>query len=356
MLPLIFDLLKGVTDIMKIVVLAGGTSTEREVSLVSGREVYRALKSRGHEVVLLDVFLGCPEIKPEEAFGLDRDWAEGIKDIGEESPDLEKILAMRPDGAKHFCGPNVFEICELADVVFLALHGAGGEDGKLQAMFELNGIPYTGTDHSSSAVCLDKGLTRAILAYHSIPVPEGQEVYPGEEPEKVDFPAVVKASNGGSTVGTYFVENEVELEEAVRKARELDPHIVIESRISGREFTCGLLDGKALPLVEILPNEGDYDYKNKYQVGKTTEICPAPLDEKAARHIQDLAERAWKALHLSVYARLDFMMDKAGNVYCLEANTLPGMTPTSLIPQEAAAVGIDFPGLCEKIIEISLRK
>ena len=340
---------------MKIVVLAGGTSTEREVSLVSGREVYRALKSLGHEVVLLDVFLGCPDIKPGEAFDLERDWSEGIADIGVESPDIKKILAQRPDGDKRYCGPNVFEICSLADVVFLALHGAGGEDGKLQAMFELNGIPYTGTDHSSSAVCLDKGLTRAVLASHGISVPHGQEVYPGEQPRKVDFPAVVKASNGGSTVGTYFVENEVELKEAVKKARELDPHIVIESRISGREFTCGLLDGKALPLVEIMPNEGEYDYKNKYQAGSTKEVCPAPLDEKTARYIQDLAEQAWKALHLSVYARLDFMMDESGNAYCLEANTLPGMTPTSLIPQEAAAVGIDFPGLCEKIIGISLK-
>lgn len=341
---------------MKIAVLAGGTSTEREVSLVSGREVYKALKARGHQVVLLDVYLGCPEVDPGEAFSLERDWAEGIADIGEETPDIQKVLALRPDGAKRFCGPNVVEICAMADVVFLALHGANGEDGKLQAMFELNGIPYTGTDHASSAVCMDKGLTRAILASHGIPVPRGIEVYPGEEPGDVEFPAVVKASNGGSTIGVYFVSDEGELKEAVKKARVLDPHIVIEQRIIGREFTCGVLDGKALPLVEIMPDVGDYDYKNKYQAGMTKEVCPAQLEEESAQRIRDMAEKAWRALHLSVYARMDFLMDREGKIYCLEANTLPGMTPTSLIPQEAAAVGIDFGTFCEKLIEISLRE
>ena len=342
---------------MKIVVLAGGISTEREVSLVSGREVYRALKQRGHTVVLLDVYLGLPGADPDAIFSMDRDWTEGIKDIGEESPeDLEKIKAQRSDGDRFFLGPNVLKICRRADVVFMALHGVGGEDGRLQAMFELNGIPYTGTDHVSSTLCIDKCLSRAVMTVAGIPVPPGMELYPGEEPQGVEYPAVVKAANGGSTVGTYFVENDEELKEAIKKASKLDVHIVIEKRIKGREFTCGLLDGKALPPVEIIPNSGTYDYRNKYQAGRTNEICPAPLSPEKTAELQALAEKAWKALRLSVYARLDFMMDENEKFYCLEGNTIPGMTPTSLIPQEAAAVGMDFGTLCEKLIEVSMRR
>ncbi len=340
---------------MKIVVLAGGTSTEREVSLVSGMEVYKALKAGGHKVVLTDVYLGCPDVDPQKVFDMDRDWTEGIKAIGEESPELDEIKALRPDGDKHFCGPNVMEICAGADVVFMALHGANGEDGKLQAMFELNGIAYTGEDHVSSAVCMDKALGRAVMAAAGVPVPEGRELRLGEDPGKVEYPAVVKVNNGGSSVGVYFVENDAELQDALIKAKKYCDRVVIEKKITGREFTCGLIDGRALPLVEIRPIEGGYDYKNKYQPGKTNEICPAPLDEESTLKIQRYAEQAGRALHLNVYARLDFLMDQDGNIFCLEANTLPGMTPVSLIPQEAAAVGMDFKTLCEKIIEVSLK-
>ncbi|MBR5422157.1 MAG: D-alanine--D-alanine ligase [Lachnospiraceae bacterium] len=341
---------------MKICILAGGISTEREVSLVSGREVYKALKERGHQVVLLDVFLGLPDADPDEVFSLDKDWAEGIPDIGEECPDLAEIKAMRMDADKYYLGPKVLKICRRADVVFLALHGAGGEDGRLQALFELNGIPYTGTDYVSSALCMDKCLSRAVMKTAGIQVPPGRELFPGEEPEWTDYPAVVKAANGGSTVGTYFVNNDEELRQAVKCASQLDVHIVIEKRIEGREFTCGLIDGNPLPPVEIIPNVGTYDYRNKYQAGCTNEICPAPISEEDTKRMQAMAVQAWKALRLSAYVRMDFMMDREGNFYCLEANTIPGMTPTSLIPQEAAAVGMNFGELCEKVIEVSMRK
>ena len=340
---------------MKIVVLAGGTSTEREVSLISGTGIYRALKERGHQVVLLDVYLGY-EGDAENIFADPRDWSEGIESIKEESPDLAAVKALRPDGDKHFFGPNVMKICEQADVVFMALHGANGEDGKIQAVFELNGIPYTGTDHLSSAICMDKGLTKELFKAGGIPTPEGYSIRLGDEVKNVKYPAVVKVNNGGSSVGVYFVNNDAELKEALEQAKAYDDGVVIEQYIKGREFTCGLIDGHALPLVEIEPLQGSYDYKNKYQPGMTKETCPANLSKEKTEEIQRTAEAAWKVLRLRSYARMDFMMDGDGTIYCLEANTLPGMTPISLLPQEAAATGMSYPELCEKLIEVSLKK
>ena len=340
---------------MKIVVLAGGTSTEREVSLISGTGIYRALKERGHQVVLLDVYLGY-EGKAEDIFADPRDWSEGIEAIKEDSPDLAAVKALRPDGDKHFFGPNVMKICEQADVVFMALHGANGEDGKIQATFELNGIPYTGTDYLSSGICMDKGLTKELFLAGGIPTPLGYSVRIGADVQDVKYPAVVKVTNGGSSVGVYFVNNDAELQDAMEKAKAYSDEVVIERYIKGREFTCGLIDGQPLPLVEIEPLQGSYDYKNKYQPGMTKETCPANLSKEKTEEIQSIAAKAWKVLRLSSYARMDFMMDEEENVYCLEANTLPGMTPSSLLPQEAAAVGINYGDLCEKLIEVSLKK
>ena len=305
----------------------------------------------------MDVYLGLEEETKviEDIFADPRDWSEGIEAVKEVSPDLKAIMALRPDGEKHFFGPNVMRICSMADVVFMALHGANGEDGKIQAAFELNGIPYTGTDHLSSAICMDKGITKDLFLGGGIPTPKGFSVRLGEPVGEVEFPAVVKVSNGGSSVGVYIVQNRQELEEALVKAKDYDDYVVIEQFIQGREFTCGLIDGRALPLVEITPLEGTYDYRNKYQPGKTKETCPAELSEEKTKEIQRTAERAWKVLRLRSYARMDFMMAEDGAIYCLEANTLPGMTPISLLPQEAAAVGMDYGELCEKLIEVSLR-
>ncbi|MBR3102716.1 MAG: D-alanine--D-alanine ligase, partial [Lachnospiraceae bacterium] len=314
-----------------------------------------ALKERGHQVVLLDVYLGF-DGNAENIFADPRDWSEGIGAIKEESPDLEAVKALRPDGDKHFFGPNVMKICEQADVVFMALHGANGEDGKIQAVFELNGIPYTGTDHLSSAICMDKGLTKELFKAGGIPTPEGYSIRLGDEVKNVKYPAVVKVNNGGSSVGVYFVNNDAELKAALEQAKAYDDGVVIEQYIKGREFTCGLIDGHALPLVEIEPLQGSYDYKNKYQPGMTKETCPANLSKEKTEEIQRTAEAAWKVLRLRSYARMDFMMNEDGTIYCLEANTLPGMTPISLLPQEAAATGMSYPELCEKLIEVSLGK
>lgn len=339
---------------MKVVVLAGGTSTERDVSLSSGSMIYRALKKNGHQAVLLDVYLGYDK-DAEDIFSLETDWAAEVGNIREENPDLEEIRALRKDGGKSFFGPNVLKICGMADCVFLALHGANGEDGKVQACFELLGIPYTGTDFISSAIAMDKGITKDLFKAYNIPTPAGIRLKKGEtEEETVSFPCIVKACCGGSSVGVCIARNEEEYGAAKEEAFRYDDEVIIEQYIEGREFSVGVIDGKALPVIEIAPKTGFYDYKNKYQAGSTVETCPAELPGEKSGELQEMAEKVFRVLRLKNYARMDFRMSRSGEVFCLEANTLPGMTPVSLLPQEAAVVGMDFPALCEKILQKGL--
>ncbi len=343
---------------MNIVVLAGGTSTERDVSLISGKKIYAALKENGHKVILCDVFLGIPDHEVDGLFEKEIDWVAGINNISETSPDIEKVKAMRVNPEIGFFGPNVISLCQKADIVFMALHGENGENGKIQAAFDLLDIKYTGTDYLSSALSMDKALTKEIFIQNEVPTPKGTSFHKGEEEkDNVPFPKVVKVSTGGSSVGVYIVNDEKEYKEALEEAFQYGEEVVVEQYIKGREFSVGVLEGKALPIIEIAPLQGFYDYKNKYQAGSTVETCPAVLSKEKTEEMQAAAEKGYAALRLHTYARLDFMMSEVdGSIYCLEANTLPGMTPTSLLPQEAAAVGIDFRALCEKIMEMSLRK
>ncbi|MGN0431157.1 MAG: D-alanine--D-alanine ligase [Lachnospiraceae bacterium] len=347
---------------MNIVVLAGGISTERDVSLSSGKMIYRAVKKNGHKAILLDVFLGYDGTDIDSVFEKTEDWEAlipGVKEQGiqETNPDLEQIKALRPDWEKNFFGPNVIAICQKADVVFMALHGENGENGKIQACFDLMGITYTGTDYVSSAICMDKGLTKDILMRYGIPTPRGTRLKRGEaDSNQVPFPCIVKASCGGSSVGVSIARNAAEYEEAKKVAFTYDKEAIIEQYIEGREFSVGVLDGKALPIIEIAPLVGFYDYKNKYQAGSTIETCPASLSPEKTAEMQHYAEEAFRVLRLKNYARMDFMMSKSEEIYCLEANTLPGMTPISLLPQEAAAIGLSYEELCEKLIEISVRE
>lgn len=339
---------------MKIVVLAGGLSTERDVSFCSGSMVYKALKENGHQVVLIDVYLGY-EGDCKNIFEDSRDWAKEIGVIREEKPDLEAVKKMRKDGGRSFFGPGVLKICGMAEVTFLALHGENGENGKVQAALDLMGIRYTGTDYLSSAICMDKGLTKELFRLHGVPTPMGIQLKKGEqEIEEVSFPCVVKACCGGSSVGVAMAADKEEYQAAKEEAFRYDDHVVIEQYIKGREFSVGVLDGEALPVIEIQPKEGFYDYKNKYQAGSAIETCPADLSREKTLEMQQHAQKAFRVLRLKNYARMDFMMDEKGNIFCLEANTLPGMTPTSLLPQEAAAAGISFSQLCEKIIKAAL--
>lgn len=347
---------------MKIVVLAGGTSTERDVSLVTGKMIYQAFAGRGHQAVLLDVYLGYEGEDYKEVFSSKKDWTEAVGAISKDAPDMEKVRALRKDGGISFFGPHVLDICSMADMVFMALHGAPGEDGTVQAAFDLAGIKYTGCDYLGAAVAMDKSLSKELFRQNGIPTPEGFSLCKtdfeegNDRADEVPFPAVVKTCRGGSSVGVYMVNSKEEYKEALEKAFSYENQVIVEQYIKGREFSIGVLEGKALPIIEIAPLEGFYDYKNKYQAGSTVETCPALLSEEITKEMQKTAEKVFSVLRLKVYARMDFLLQEDGGFFCLEANTLPGMTPTSLLPQEAAAVGMDFETLCEKIVEISLKK
>lgn len=344
--------------LLKIAVLSGGLSTERDVSITSGSLVSKALRERGHQVVLLDVYMGYEEenCDPEELFRQGYDFTKNAV-ISEDVPNLKQIKAMRKDKSDRFLGQNIEEICRCADIAFLALHGDVGENGKLQATFDLLGIRYTGTGCLGSAISMHKGISKSVLAYNGVPVPKGQ-VFNKKTPVETwnFFPCVVKPCSGGSSVGVSIANDRDEFLSAMKEAFRYEEEVIVEQYINGREFSVGLLDGKALPIIEIRPKTGFYDYKNKYQSGLTDEICPAELDSQSTIRMKQYAEQAYKALMLQAYSRIDFLMDEKGDMYCLEANTLPGMTPMSLLPQEALVQGIEYGELCENIIALSLDK
>ena len=341
---------------MNIVVLAGGTSTEREVSIDSGTMVCRALREKGHQAILLDVFFGLDEVT-EPLFGPDYDIDRAADKMRANSGEVQKTARERIE----FFGSHVIEICQKADVVFLALHGANGEDGKVQAAFDLFGILYTGTDYLSSAIAMDKGLSKELFEIHGVPTPKGITINANKgysvhlAAYDLTFPLVVKPCCGGSSVGVSIVNTQEEYEKALQDAFFYESEVVVEEYVYGREFSVGVVDSKAYPVIEIAPIQGFYDYKNKYEAGSTIETCPADLDDETTHKMQEYAVMGAKALGIKSYCRLDFMMREDKKMYCLEANTLPGMTSTSLLPQEAAAIGIDYPALCEKLVSLSLQ-
>lgn len=342
---------------MRIVVLAGGTSTERAISIVSGTGICTALRQKGHEAILIDIFCGVETVDWENPFPKEYDVEAAsayMKGFDEKIEEMKKTR-------KNFFGPNVLQLCGLADIVFLGLHGANGEDGKVQAAFDLMGIKYTGTGYLSSAMAMDKGITKQMFRMNHVPAPMGVSMEKNScvtdiKALGMEFPVVVKTCCGGSSVGVYIVQNQQEYEEALKNAYSYEDEVVVEEYIKGREFSVAVVDGKAYPVIEIALLQGFYDYKNKYQAGSTIETCPADLSPELTEKMQRYAEKGAKALRLEGYCRLDFIMKENGDMYCLEANTLPGMTPTSLIPQEAKVLGIDYPSLCEELIRVSMKK
>ena len=336
---------------MKIAVLAGGNSTERAVSLCSGARIANALRKNGHRVLLLDLCTGLSRLpsNPEALFT-----EEGTALTIDRPAENDDLLLVEPIGA------NVIELCRIADVAFLALHGGAGEDGSLQAVLECNGIVYTGSGAAGSMLAMDKDLSKRLFRAAGVPTPDWvlydveKQTFSGAV-ESVGFPCVVKPANGGSSVGVSFVGDRQALFAALEQAAPLCRYLLVERRICGRELTIGVLGERLLPPVEILPPDGVYDYQNKYN-GKTQEICPANLPAHISAKLKEFARRAFDALRLRDYARFDFLLDEAGELWCLEGNTLPGMTPTSLFPKEAETVGISYAALCELLVQMSIER
>lgn len=348
---------------MKIVVLAGGLSTERDVSLTSGSYICKALLDRGHEAVLIDLFMGikCPSDGLESIFTMPGANLEIGSIISTVEPDLDAIKASREDQSNCQLGENVIELCRMADITFLGLHGGIGENGQLQATFDVLGIKYTGPTYLASAIAMDKGITKQIFQKNDVPTPAGVWLTPQNKDKSLEelgltLPLVVKPCNGGSSIGVYIPQTEVEYRAALENVFEYEDEVVIETYIKGREFACGFVGEQVLPVIEIIPKTGFFDYANKYQADMTAEICPADLDDETTARIQAATLEARHALKLDVYSRMDWILTEAGDIYCLEANTLPGMTPASLLPKESQAAGISYEALCELIIEESLKK
>lgn len=343
---------------MKIVVLMGGLSPERDVSKTSGSLIANALIRRGHRVCLLDVYLGTE--MPQE--GADACFVTSPYEpysVGQSVPDLEALKRESGNGEAKV-GRNVIVLCKHADVVFMALHGDMGENGQLQATLDSFGIRYTGSGYVGSLLAMDKDLSKKMLVGAGVPTPEWVMVdlageIPAQSPESIGYPCVVKPCSGGSSVGVSMVESASDFSAALHAAAGYERYVLVEKRIVGRELTVGILDGEVLPAIEIIPKQGFYDYTNKYQGGMTEEICPAPIDQQTRLEVEALTRRAFEALRLGGYARFDWMLDTDGELWCLEANTLPGMTPTSLLPQMAAARGMDYDSLCERIVQLALQ-
>lgn len=359
---ILIKLLKGAIAV-KIVVLGGGISTERHVALVTATSVCKALRSCGHKAIFVDMFLGLEGYDGplEAAFDAPDGFCGDVR-IEKTAPDLAAVKATRKDKSESRLGKNVLEICKLADCVFLGLHGADGEDGKIQAALELMGVPYTGSDYIGSAMAMDKALAKRMMESSGILTPAWQEMFIEKEDiprlvETLPVPCAVKVVNGGSSIGVKLPDTREELAAALGELSAFHERVVVEEKIQGRELTVPVLGDKALCPIEIVPPEGmEFDYVAKYQSGDegAKELCPAPISESERELLCSLALRVHKALRLSVYSRADFILDAQGRAWCLEVNTLPGMTPNSLIPKAAAVEGMSYPELCERIVELSL--
>ena len=301
----------------RIGVLMGGRSAEREISLRTGQAVHRALRRRGYRAVAIDVDESLP-------------WQLKARKVA---------------------------------LVFLALHGPGGEDGTIQGLLEIIGMPYTGSGVRASAVAMHKVTAKTLLACHGIPVPDGIVVRKGEaagKPARLKWPVIVKPAAEGSTIGISIVRKASEWRAALRLAHKHDREAIVEAYIPGHEVTVSVLGGArrpvALPTIEIVAPGGFYDYAAKYTKGRSRYLCPAPLPAAVNRRVTDLAVRAYDILECGGAARVDFRVTPAGKPYVLEVNTIPGMTETSLLPMAAAKAGMDYDTLTEEILKSALRR
>ncbi len=331
---------------MKIAVLFGGTSEERDVSIASAAQIIPALRGLGHEVFAVDTATG--RLPPADEQRL------LTGGVAPEPPSNVSIEQVRRRAIAF--APSAAEI-RSADVVFLALHGGAGEDGRLQAMLDLAGLAYTGSNHIASAAAMDKDLSKRL--FRSVGVPTADWMMapaPAADVERtLGWPVVVKPSKQGSTVGLTVVRRADDLAAAIKMAESFDDKVMVEKFIAGREFTVGVLDGAALPVGEIISPAEVFDYQAKYQIGGAREVFPADIPLPEASQLQEYALRAHRVLKLGAYSRIDFRRDAKGGFWCLEANSLPGMTATSLLPQAANVAGISFPELLARICNGAIR-
>jgi D-alanine-D-alanine ligase len=331
---------------LRITVLMGGASAERDVSLASGLRIVDALVRRGHTVTALDPAVGV--ISRAELDEL------GRSNVGTEPPSLEALAGLSNGRLRDdlIAMPEIRD----ADVVFLAVHGGQGEDGTIQALLDMAGVRYTGSGHMASAIAMDKDLSKILFRAAGVQTADWlMAPQPAALVEQsLGLPVVVKPSKQGSTVGLSIVRDIADLDAAVAEAFKYDDEVMIERFIAGRELTVGVLGDDALPVGEIKPAKEIYDYECKYTAGMAVEEFPANLSPNVTNKLQEQSLRAFRALKLRGYARVDFRLDARGDCYCLEANTLPGMTALSLIPQGAAAAGMGFEELCERIVQLAI--
>jgi D-alanine-D-alanine ligase len=324
---------------MRVLVLMGGSSAERDVSLATGAGVSRALGERGHEVTAVDPATG-------QQLELTGAPAEAIGESPADVPGDENSLVLAHSDA-----------LGNAEAVFIALHGGIGEDGTLQALLDLASVPYTGSGMLASALAMDKARAKMLFRSAGIPTPRSRLLEaPGDgcDPQALGGPpVVVKPNREGSSVGVHIVQRAEQMEGAIGDAFRYG-EVLVEEFIPGRELTVGVLGGKALPAVEILPQEGFYDYRHKYTKGQTRYVCPAELPETVALEAARLAELAFRALGCGGVARVDFRLSPEDQLYCLEVNTIPGMTETSLVPMAAQAAGMEYEDLVEKLLELAV--
>lgn len=331
---------------MRIAVLFGGASEERDVSVASGGQVVRALVSLGHDVIAVDTALGVlPTDEHEHLLSAT---------VAVVEPTVETLARLRSGTSSIVARTS--DLCDV-DVVFIALHGGSGEDGTLQAVLDLRGIPYTGSGHMGSAFAMDKDVSKRLFRASNVPTPDWLMAPVGVDvvSATLGFPVVVKPNKQGSTVGLTVVHDARDFDSAVAVATCYDDEAMVERFVAGRELTVGILAGDALAVGEIKPRLADvFDYASKYQPHGAEEIFPADLSPETTRLVQTLGLQAHRAVKAGPYSRVDFRLDASGQPWCLEVNTVPGMTSTSLLPQSARAAGIEFPDLCDRICRAAL--
>lgn len=342
---------------MRIALITGGPSAEREVALTSGAGILKALRESGHDVIVIDPIYGVEQPPETELFG---------DGVGRDFPTVSELNKFGELAKKNIVKCFAGDLFDDVDVAFLALHGKFGEDGKVQTLLEMRGIPYTGSGVFASALAMDKDIAKIVLRSAYVRTPRSV-AFSGKDScvksdlrsiieKELPYPCVVKPNDEGSTVGLTIIQDSEGIDAAVETAFEYSDKILVEQYISGRELTVPVIGCEAFPVVEIRPKGGFYDYEHKYTKGMTEYFCPAELSAEIESAARNAALRSHDCLGCEVYSRVDFILGDDGELYCLEVNTLPGMTPTSLVPKSAAALGMSFQELILKIIDLSISR